>query len=74
MFAYGLLSVVLVLYLAELGFSGAVIGALLSLTLIGDAVISLIMTTRADRFGRKRHAYDWRWVDAACGTVVRFHE
>ena len=52
MFAYGLLSVVLVLYLSELGFSGAVIGALLSLTLIGDAVISLIMTTRADRFGR----------------------
>jgi MFS family permease len=54
MFAYGLLSVVLVLYLSELGFSGPVIGALLSLTLIGDAVISLIMTTRADRFGRKR--------------------
>ena len=54
MFAYGLLSVVLVLYLSELGFSGAVIGALLSLTLIGDAVISLIMTTRADRFGKKR--------------------
>jgi MFS family permease len=54
MLAYGLLSVVLVLYLSELGFSGAVIGVLLSLTLIGDAVISLIMTTRADRFGRKR--------------------
>ena len=54
MFAYGLLSVVLVLYLSELGFSGGVIGVLLSLTLIGDAVISLIMTTRADRFGRKR--------------------
>jgi MFS family permease len=54
MFAYGLLSVVLVLYLSELGFSGAVIGALLSLTLIGDAVISLIMTTSADRLGRRR--------------------
>ena len=54
MFAYGSLSVVLVLYLSELGFSGAVIGVLLSLTLIGDAVISLIMTTKADRLGRKR--------------------
>jgi len=54
MFAYGFLSVVLVLYLSELGFSEAVIGAVLSLTLIGDAVISLIMTTTADRFGRKR--------------------
>jgi MFS family permease len=54
MFAYGFLSVVLALYLSELGFSEAVIGVLLSLTLIGDAVISLIMTTTADRFGRKR--------------------
>jgi hypothetical protein len=39
MFAYGFLSVVLVLYLSELGFSEAVIGVVLSLTLIGDAVI-----------------------------------
>jgi MFS family permease len=54
MFAYGFLSVVLALYLSELGFSEAAIGVLLSLTLIGDAVISLIMTTTADRFGRKR--------------------
>ena len=54
MFAYGFLSVVLVLYLSELGFSEPVIGVLLSLTLIGDAVISLIMTTTADRFGRRR--------------------
>ena len=54
MFAYGFLSVVLALYLSELGFSDTVIGVLLSLTLIGDAVISLIMTTTADRFGRRR--------------------
>jgi predicted MFS family arabinose efflux permease len=54
MFAYGFLSVVLALYLSELGFSEATIGVLLSLTLIGDAVISLIMTTTADRFGRRR--------------------
>ena len=38
MFAYGFLSVVLALYLSELGFSDTVIGVLLSLTLIGDAV------------------------------------
>ena len=54
MFAYGFLSVVLALYLSELGYSDTIIGVLLSLTLIGDAVISLIMTTTADRFGRRR--------------------
>ena len=49
MFAYGFSSVVLVLYLAQLGLSEALIGLLLSLTLIGDAAISLWMTTSADR-------------------------
>jgi MFS family permease len=54
MFAYGFLSVMLVLYLAQLGLSEGLIGLLLSLTLIGDAAISLWMTTTADRIGRRR--------------------
>jgi MFS family permease len=54
MFAYGFLSVVLVLYLAQLGLNAGLIGLLLSLTLIGDATISLWMTTSADWFGRRR--------------------
>jgi MFS family permease len=54
LFAYGSLSVVLVLYLAEIGMSEARIGALLTLTLVGDTLVSLWITTRADRAGRKR--------------------
>ena len=54
LFAYGVLSVVLVLYLAELGLSDARIGILLTLTLIGDTAVSLWLTTRADRIGRRR--------------------
>ncbi|HEY8870730.1 MAG TPA: MFS transporter [Candidatus Limnocylindrales bacterium] len=54
MFGYGSVAVVLVLYLARLGFSGGEIGLLLSLTLIGDTVISLWLTTHADRLGRRR--------------------
>src|SRR5919197_4967 len=54
MFAYGFLSVVLVLYLVELGISESRIGLLLSATLFGDTAISLWMTTRADRLGRRR--------------------
>jgi MFS family permease len=54
MFAYGFLSVVLVLYLAELDLNEGMIGLLLSATLLGDAAISLWMTTNADRLGRRR--------------------
>ena len=53
MFAYGFLSVVLVLYLAGLGFSQGRIGLLLTLTLVGDTGVSLWITTRADRAGRR---------------------
>ena len=54
MFAYGLVSIVLVLYLTRIGFDERVIGLLLSLTLAGDLIISLWMTTRADRIGRRK--------------------
>ena len=54
LFAYGFLSVVLALYLSEAGFLESQIGLLLTLTLIGDAVISLWLTTSADRIGRRR--------------------
>ena len=54
MFAYGSLAVVLVLYLAALGMSDPQIGLVLSLTLAGDTVISLWLTTNADRLGRRR--------------------
>lgn len=54
LFAYGFLSVVLMIYLARLGLSEAQIGLLFTLTLIGDTIISLWITTTADRTGRRR--------------------
>jgi MFS family permease len=54
LFAYGFLSVILVLYLAQAGLSETEIGLLLTLTLIGDTAISLWITTNADRIGRRR--------------------
>jgi MFS family permease len=54
MFGYGFLSVVLVLYLEQVGLSQVQIGLLLTLTLIGDTIISLWITTNADRIGRRR--------------------
>ena len=54
LFAYGSLSLVLVFYLTGLGLSETQTGLLFTLTLIGDTVISLYLTTRADRIGRRR--------------------
>lgn len=54
MFCYGSLAVVLVLYLTEAGLTATQVGLLFTLTLIGDAGISLWLTTHADGFGRKR--------------------
>ena len=53
MFSYGFLSVVLVLYLSALGFGEGRIGLLLTLTLVGDTLVSLMITTNADRLGRR---------------------
>jgi MFS family permease len=54
MFGYGFLAVVLVLYLDAIGLDAITIGIVLTLTLVGDTLISLWLTTNADRIGRRR--------------------
>lgn len=54
LFAYGFLSVVLVLYLSAVGLSDRQIGLLLTMTLLGDTVMSLGISTTADRTGRRK--------------------
>src|SRR4029077_10179537 len=54
LFAYGSLSVILVFYLVGLGLTETQTGLLLTLTLAGDIAVSLYLTTRADRIGRRR--------------------
>ncbi len=54
LFCYGFLSVVLALYLIQVGLDERQVGVLFTLTLAGDAGITLWLTTSADRFGRKR--------------------
>jgi predicted MFS family arabinose efflux permease len=69
MFGYGLLAVVLVLYLDAIGLSGAAIGLLLALTLLGDAAVSLWLTTHADRIGRRRVLIAGAILLLAAGTI-----
>ncbi len=54
MFGYGFLAVALVLYLDALGLDAWTIGVVLTLTLVGDTILSLWLTTHADRLGRRR--------------------
>ena len=54
MFGFGFLSVMLALYLSELKYTAGDIGLMFTLTLLGDAIISLGITTHADYFGRRK--------------------
>src|SRR4029077_9953348 len=72
LFAYGSLSVVLVFYLIGLGLSNSQTGLLLTLTLVGDTVVSLCLTTRADRIGRTRILIVGAILMAAAGLAFAF--
>ena len=69
LFCYGFLSVILALYLADTGLSETEIGLLFTFTLLGDAGISLWLTTSADRFGRKRTLLIGAALMAGAGLV-----
>jgi MFS family permease len=72
LFAYGAVSVVLVFYLVGLGLSEPQTGLLLTSTLIGDTIVSLYLTTRADRVGRRRMLIAGAALMAAAGLVFAF--
>jgi MFS family permease len=70
LFAYGALSVILVFYLIAIGLSETQTGLLLSLTLLGDTAISLVITTHADRVGRRRMLFAGALLMAGAGLVM----
>jgi MFS family permease len=69
LFAYGSLSVILVFYLIGLGLTEVQSGLVLTLTLAGDVVVSLFLTTRADRIGRRRMLIIGAILMAAAGLA-----
>jgi MFS family permease len=72
LFAYGALSMVLVLYLVGLGLSESETGLLLTATLMGDTLVSLYLTTRADRVGRRRMLIIGAVLMTAAGIAFAF--
>lgn len=53
LFAYGVTTLILVAFLQELGHSRTRVGLFMTLTLVGDVVISFFLTLFADKLGRK---------------------
>jgi MFS family permease len=72
LFAYGALSVVLVFYLVGIGLHESEIGMLLTATLAGDTLVSLYLTTRADRIGRRRMLIAGAALMAGAGLAFAF--
>lgn len=72
LFSYGALSVVLVFYLTGLGLSESQTGMLLTLTLLGDTLVSLALTTQADRIGRRRMLIVGAILMAGAGLTFAF--
>jgi MFS family permease len=69
MFGYGSIAVIIAIYLSAAGFDAPSIGLLLSLTLVGDTLVSLWLTTHADRIGRRRTLIVGGLLMAAAGLV-----
>jgi MFS family permease len=69
MSGYGALGLILVLYLGSAGLDAGQIGLLLTLTLVGDTLMSLYLTTHADRIGRRRTLVIGAVLMAAAGLV-----
>lgn len=54
LFSYGMISIVLTLFLTGIGFSQWQIGILFTIILFGNILITLLLTTTADSFGRRK--------------------
>ena len=72
LFGYGALSIALVFYLTSLGLTEAQVGLLLTLTLAGDVVVSLYLTTQADRVGRRQMLIIGAALMAGAGLTFAF--
>lgn len=67
--AYGASTLVLVLYLVDLGNTVDKTGLFMTLTLVGDVVISLVLTLVADKLGRRRLLAIGSLLMAASGII-----
>jgi predicted MFS family arabinose efflux permease len=74
LFAYGGSTLILASYLSAMGISDDRIGLFMTLTLVGDVVISFFLTLFADRMGRKAVLSLGSIMMAGSGVIFAFFE
>lgn len=74
MFAYGASSLIIALFFSSLNFSDFQIGLFMTLTLLGDVLLSLLLTLVADRVGRRRILLVGASLMVLSGAVFAFSE
>lgn len=70
--AYGASTLILAIYLSRLGISETKIGLFMTLTLLGDVIISFLLTLVADNLGRRRILLLGSGLMTASGLVFTF--
>ncbi|KAF4626062.1 hypothetical protein G7Y89_g12101 [Cudoniella acicularis] len=74
MIAFGTNSLILALFFSTLNFSDTYIGIFMTLTLLGDVLLSLLLTVTADRVGRRRVLLGGSALMVISGTVFAIFE
>jgi MFS family permease len=74
MFAYGFLSIILVIYLNLIGFDGLLIGLILTTTLLNSVIFTLLASFYADRIGRKKFLLVYAALMSVSGFIFAISE
>jgi MFS family permease len=74
MFTAGIPSLILALFFASLKFPDSRIGVFMTLTLMGDVLLSLLLTLVADKLGRRRILFMGSIMMAGSGVVFALSE
>ena len=74
MFAYGATSLIIALFFSALSFPDERIGLFMTLTLLGDVLLSLFLTLVADRVGRRRILLTGAALMVVSGSVFAYFE
>lgn len=74
MFAHGANSLIIALFFSALKFPDSHIGLFMTLTLLGDVVLSVFLTLVADGFGRRRILFAGAFLMVLAGAAFAFSE
>ena len=72
LFSYGCISVPLLLFLSEVGVEGKEIGLLLTAITIGDLILTMLLTVRANKLGRKTILVIGSLLEVCTGIVFSY--